>query len=124
MSIISIPKALWNKIGDEASEALITMLEKYSEENKQSVLDSAEQRFEIKLVKETALIRNEMSDLKIHIENKVTHEVETLRSDLIRVDQSLRTDIARYQANTIKWMFIFWIGQIGALVGILFAFFS
>ena len=25
---------------------------------------------------------------------------------------------------TIRWMFLFWVGQIGALIGILFAFFD
>lgn len=27
------------------------------------------------------------------------------------------------KAEIIKWMFIFWLGQIGAILGILFAFF-
>lgn len=35
----------------------------------------------------------------------------------------LRTDIADLRANLIQWMFLFWIGQIGVLTGILFAFF-
>ena len=35
----------------------------------------------------------------------------------------LRTDMADLCANLIQWMFLFWIGQIGVLTGILFAFF-
>lgn len=35
----------------------------------------------------------------------------------------LRTDMADLRANLIQWMFLFWIGQIGVLTGILFAFF-
>jgi hypothetical protein len=27
------------------------------------------------------------------------------------------------RANLIQWMFVFWIGQIGVLTGVLFAFF-
>jgi hypothetical protein len=34
----------------------------------------------------------------------------------------LRTEIAEGKADTIKWMFIFWIGQIGPLLGIILLF--
>jgi hypothetical protein len=27
------------------------------------------------------------------------------------------------RADLLRWMFVFWVGQIGALLGILFAFF-
>lgn len=47
-----------------------------------------------------------------------------------RVRQELATEVGRVNASIseakaelIRWMFIFWIGQIGALLGILFAFF-
>jgi hypothetical protein len=36
----------------------------------------------------------------------------------------LRVEMHKNQAATIRWMFVFWVGQIGALLGILFAFFS
>ena len=31
--------------------------------------------------------------------------------------------LAEVKAHLIRWMFIFWVGQIGVLTGILFAFF-
>jgi hypothetical protein len=36
---------------------------------------------------------------------------------------SLRSEIREFEARITRWMFVFWIGQIGALLGILFAFF-
>ena len=42
---------------------------------------------------------------------------------LIEEISSLRIELARTKADLIKWIFIFWVGQIGALTGILFAFF-
>ena len=35
----------------------------------------------------------------------------------------LRVEMADLRANIIQWMFLFWIGQISVLTGILFAFF-
>jgi len=36
----------------------------------------------------------------------------------------LQVDMHQLRADLIKWMFIFWNGQIGAILGILFAFFK
>jgi CRISPR/Cas system type I-B associated protein Csh2 (Cas7 group RAMP superfamily) len=35
----------------------------------------------------------------------------------------LETKIESSKAEVIKWMFIFWVGQVGVTMGILFAFF-
>ncbi|MBI5574156.1 MAG: hypothetical protein HY919_06360 [Elusimicrobia bacterium] len=35
-----------------------------------------------------------------------------------------KVDLAETKAELIKWMFIFWVGQIGVLTGILLAFFK
>ena len=36
----------------------------------------------------------------------------------------LREELYKGQATMIRWMFVFWVGQIGAMLGILFAFFN
>lgn len=68
-------KALLNEAGDN---------------NKRSVIEVVEERFERRLSEEVGKLRTDMADLR---------------------------------ANLIQWMFLFWIGQIGVLTGILFAFF-
>jgi hypothetical protein len=35
----------------------------------------------------------------------------------------LRAEMGAFEGRITRWMFVFWIGQIGALLGILFAFF-
>ena len=34
----------------------------------------------------------------------------------------LRNEIGKIKANNIKWMFIFWVGQVGAMLAILLVF--
>ena len=36
----------------------------------------------------------------------------------------LREQFYKNQTAMIRWMFLFWVGQVGAMLGILFAFFS
>ena len=49
-------------------------------------------------------------------------DINEVRRDLTTIVGSLRTEIAEAKADTIKWMFIFWIGQIGATIGIILLF--
>jgi hypothetical protein len=66
------------------------------------------------------------------VEHKITQQIEgeiiglATRSDLMTTEGSLRNDIAKLdvkiektKAEIIKWMFIFWAGQTGIMVGIL-----
>jgi N-methylhydantoinase B/oxoprolinase/acetone carboxylase alpha subunit len=63
-----------------------------------------------------------------YIDNKTERSVEaTIKSlatkdDLATVKYDLGKDISEAKADTIKWMFIFWIGQVGATLAILFLF--
>lgn len=60
-----------------------------------------------------------------YIDNKTERSVEaTIKSlatkdDVANVRYELAKDIAESKADTIKWMFIFWIGQIGATLAII-----
>ena len=123
MSMILMPKPLREILGEEGSESLITLLNQNGEKNIQAAVDLAEQRFGKKLTEETAnlyvkfdtRLNKELADLKIHFENRLSDEVGSLREEI----SGLRVDTANKHANTIKWMFIFWVGQIGVITGIL-----
>jgi hypothetical protein len=43
------------------------------------------------------------------------------KEDLVRLEGKLETKIAETKAELIKWMFIFWIGTVSVLSGIMFA---
>lgn len=56
-------------------------------------------------------------DILVFVEDKFERR---LTEEISKVNQK----ISESHANLIKWMFIFWIGQIGMMLGILFAFFK
>jgi len=76
----------------------------------------------IKLGKETA------ENLTTFIEEKISSEVETKSSnlstkeDVANCKAELARDIANSKAETIKWMFIFWVGQLVAMFGFILLF--
>ena len=56
-------------------------------------------------------------------EEKLRGEIKAiegkLRGEIKSTEEKLRTEIHKWRADTIKWMFIFWLGQIATFTGIL-----
>jgi len=49
-------------------------------------------------------------------------DIVATKEDIARVKYDLSKEIGSVKADTIKWMFIFWIGQVGATLAIVFLF--
>jgi bifunctional DNA-binding transcriptional regulator/antitoxin component of YhaV-PrlF toxin-antitoxin module len=101
MPIITVPKPLRERLGEEGAEALVQLINQATEVGKGDVVAVVEERFERRLTEEASKLRAEIG----HLRGEMIERIESVRSELI------------------KWMFVFWVGQIGAIVGILFAFF-
>ena len=112
MAIISIPEPLREKLGVEGAEALVHVLNENEKELKSSVLDFAGQRFEQSLNREITSVRVDLAGAEKRFDKRLSEETA-----------SVRGSIEKSRSDTIKWMFIFWIGQIGVLLGVLTAFF-
>jgi bifunctional DNA-binding transcriptional regulator/antitoxin component of YhaV-PrlF toxin-antitoxin module len=119
MAVITVPRPLREKLGEEGTDALVALINEAGENNKQSVIEVVEERFERRLAEEMSKVREEMSKLRIELSG----ETSKLRVELFGETSKLRTEMRDLRANLVQWMFLFWIGQIGVLTGILFAFF-
>jgi hypothetical protein len=116
MAIIAVPRPLREKLGEEGTDALVALINEAGEDNKKSIIEVVEERFERRLTEEIGKLRVEVSEGM----NKLRAE---LRTEMVEGTSKLRTEMADLRANLIQWMFLFWLGQIGVLTGILFAFF-
>ncbi|GER93626.1 hypothetical protein A45J_1374 [hot springs metagenome] len=156
MPVITIPKALRDKLGDEAAESFAVLLKEVEHEGRKDALVLAEERFERRLSEEAASLRVKISEVKAELETKISEvktdleakiseveerferrlseEVASLRVKISEVKAELETKISEVKAeleakisevkvDIIKWMFIFWAGQIVVLIAILQIFF-
>ncbi|MDP9079175.1 MAG: hypothetical protein M3O71_17240 [Bacteroidota bacterium] len=59
-----------------------------------------------------------------YIDNKTERSVEATIKTLATKDDiaNVRKEMGEYKAETIKWMFIFWIGQVITTLGIVMLF--
>ena len=55
------------------------------------------------------------AEILINYFNSMTDQKITEKKDLFATNE----DLANMKADIIKWMFIFWVGQLGALVAII-----
>ncbi len=102
MAVITIPKPLREKLGDEATDAFTNVIKEIDLDARKEALAIAEERFEKRLSEETGKLRV---------------EIEKLRMEL-------RVEMSSNKSEIIKWMFLFWLGHIGVLTGIIFTMFK
>jgi hypothetical protein len=96
-----VPTALRARLGDDATFGLIEMLDSDRKEWSEHVLSVAADRFERRLTEEVSALRVEVRD--------------ALHDGL----SSVRQELATTRVETLKWSFLFWVGQVAAMAGLL-----
>jgi tRNA uridine 5-carbamoylmethylation protein Kti12 len=128
MPVLTVEKPLRDKLGDDAVDSLVRLIEQSQENQKNGILEFVEEKFERRLSEEISNLRiilsEKISDGDKKLAEKIS-EVETRLSEKItQGDNALLVKISETKAELIKWMFIFWIGQVAFILGILFTFFK
>ncbi len=105
MAVITFPKILTERLTDEGARALADMFNTVENSAQKATLEIAEERFEKRLAQAEARLETKIAESKAELKAEIA---------------TTNIKIAESKAEVIKWMFIFWAGQIG----ILFAFFK
>ncbi|GAB6163899.1 hypothetical protein JCM12298_30590 [Desulfothermus naphthae] len=77
---------------------------------------------EEKAKEQKVIIKTELKDeltKELVTKDELKATEERLRGEIKATEEKLRTEIHKWRADTIKWMFIFWLGQIATFTGIL-----
>ncbi|GAB6163918.1 hypothetical protein JCM12298_30780 [Desulfothermus naphthae] len=128
--IEAIEKGLYSIEEKAKEQKVIIKTELKDELTKELVTKDELKATEERLRKEMEEIRGEIkaTEGKLRGEIKATEEklrgeikaIEgKVRGEIKATEEKLRTEIHKWRADTIKWMFIFWLGQIATFTGIL-----
>jgi len=109
MAVITVPKVLREKLGEDGADSLIELINKADTGVKEDVLVFVEEKFERRLAEELSKVNEKIAETNTTLSEKIAQT---------------NVKIAETKAEIIRWMFIFWAGQIGVMIGILFAFFK
>ena len=123
MSVIAIPKSLRDRLGDEGSEGLVEIISAIDERAREDSLRLLSERFERRLSEEIGKVNQRISEeiggVRAEI-GSVMSEVGSVRAEL----HSVRAELHSVRAELIKWMFIFWVGQVTVLGGLIIGLFT
>ncbi|MEO0290208.1 MAG: hypothetical protein ABIN15_03095 [candidate division WOR-3 bacterium] len=134
MKIITIPKVLREKLGEDGVDALIELLNASNEKLKIDLIELQTEKYERRLTEEINKLRAEdiarldkrITEETARLDKRITEETARLDKRITEEISKLRVEfnekISRTYANIIKWMFIFWVGQIGVMTLIFFTF--
>ena len=124
MPVLTIEQPLRKVLGDEASDSLIRLLDSANETRKRDVLEFVEEKFERRLSEEISGLEVRLTEKIFQVKTDLTTEISQVKTDLTTEISQVKTDLIVKNTEMIRWMFIFWVGQVAVLVGIIFAFFK
>ena len=99
--VARVPRALAERLGDDGTEGLIRLVASTKAEWTEEVLTAAVDRFDRRLTTEIASLRVDFA-----------RDMATLRQDFTR-------DLSSVRVELLKWSFLFWVGQVAAIAGLL-----
>lgn len=97
MDFQNVPEALREQLGPEATLGLLSVIESAGREWKDETMTAAAERFERRLVEESAKLRVDMAG----IEGRLLAKISEVKSDVL------------------KWSFVFWMGQVITMTAIM-----
>jgi hypothetical protein len=94
-------KLLTDKLGSDTTEAMFKYIDNKTERSVEATIKSLATKED--LHKEIANVKN---------------DIALVKDDVAK----FKYDLSKQIGNSVKWMFIFWIGQVGAMLAIAFLF--
>ena len=107
---------LTNKFGKEAAEGLTSYID--------LKIDSGIEIKEARLAtrQDISDVRKEIADVKINLTREIADVKINLTREIANIKMDLTKEIANVKTEVIKWMFIFWIGQVAVTFGFILLF--
>jgi len=110
--VITVPRPLRERLGEDAADSLVVLLNQAVDKTKEDVIALVEEKFERRLTEE-------ISKLRVELKQDIASHIASLRAELKEDIASLRVEMHSLRADLIRWMFLFWVGQLAAMLGIL-----
>jgi hypothetical protein len=108
VSIGRVPAAVRHALGEVATEGLIEWVDEQSQNRSDQVLSIAADRFERRLADDIHAVRIDLAQLE-----------SRLRVEFHEGLAAVRQEIAGTRVEFLRWSFLFWVGQVAVIAGLL-----
>jgi hypothetical protein len=112
-------KLLSEKLGNDTTEAMFKYIDNKTERSVESTINTLATKDDVANLKgDIANLRKDTGNEFGILRKEVRNEFTNVRNEMA----NMRYDLSNKISDSIKWMFIFWIGQVGATLAIVFLF--
>ena len=80
-----------------------------------------ETRLTERMAKSEGGLRQEVGSLEVRLIDRIAQSESTLRGDIGGLEIRMERSLGALRADLCKWSFVFWLGQVAAMTGILAA---
>lgn len=130
----AMPAALRERLGPDASRELLEMFDRSERQTREQVLEMCMERSDRRLAEEIAgvrvqiaqtegVLRREIAEMGAAIRQEMAQMGASIRQETAQMGASIREDMVRMGAEVrvemLKWSFLFWIGQVVTMTGII-----
>jgi hypothetical protein len=119
MDMDAVPAGLQERLGADATHGLLELLDLAQREARAEVIAACTERFERRLVEEIAGVRVQIAQVDASLRQEITETRASLRQEIAETSAALRLDLASGRVELLKWCFLFWMGQVFAVAGIM-----
>ena len=141
MDFDAVPATLRERLGTEATGGLLSLFDIARSEWKADLIAACTERYERRLSEEMAGVRVQIAQVEASLRTEIAQMDASIRQDMAQMGASIRQDMAQMGASIrqdmaqmgagirndmatgrvglFKWCFIFWIGQVLAITGIM-----
>ena len=114
---------LTDKLGSDTTEAMFNYIDNKTTQSVEATIKTLATREDVHITKND--LRKELGAVKDDLRKEIGAVKDDLHKEIGDVKDDLanfKYDLSKQIGNSVKWMFIFWIGQVGATLAIVFLF--
>ncbi|MBS1528499.1 MAG: hypothetical protein JST19_22825 [Bacteroidetes bacterium] len=101
---------LTDKLGSDTTEAMFKYIDNKTVQSVEATIKTLATKQDLLVMRnDIQIMREDIHKEFVDVKKELNHEITSVRKEI---------------GNSVKWMFIFWIGQVGAMLGILLLFFK
>ena len=115
----AVARVLREKLGEDAIDGLQVLVDDAGRRWKEDVLVLVAERFDRRLGEEIGALRLDMAKEFAAVRVDTAKEFAAVRVEMAAMRTDLRSELAATRFSILKWSFLFWVGQLAAMTGIM-----
>lgn len=110
---------LRERTGNEATDTRIAIMDESSRSLAEHIIQAVGDRFERRLTEEISRLDRRLTEEVSAVRVEMHKGFGESRSEMHKGFGELRVEIASSKESALRWAFVFWVSQVGAIGGLL-----